>query len=153
MKQEILEIKVSIQIQKPVHDVFEEIVDPKKMSNYFISEGTGRMVEGKEVTWKFPEFDMECPVKVGRIVKDEYISFKWDSDGKETLTEIQLSSSKNNSTLVTVTEKGMENSEAGIKWLTGNTMGWTNFLDCLKAWMEYGINLRKGAFDFMSEPK
>jgi hypothetical protein len=57
----------------------------------------------------------------------------------------------NNSTLVSITEKSRENDEAGIKWLIGNTEGWANFLACLKAWLEYGINLRKGAFDFMSE--
>ena len=30
-----------------------------------------------------------------------------------------------------------------------NTEGWANFLASLKAWMEYGVNLRRGAFDFM----
>lgn len=57
----------------------------------------------------------------------------------------------NNSTLVSITEKSMENDEAGIKWLIGNTEGWANFLACLKAWLEYGINLRKGAFDYMTD--
>ncbi len=52
-------------------------------------------------------------------------------------------------TLVEVTEKGMDNTEAGIKWLKSNTGGWANFLACLKAYLEYGINLRKGAFDYM----
>jgi hypothetical protein len=56
-----------------------------------------------------------------------------------------------NATLVNITEKSRENNEAGIKWLKGNTEGWANFLACLKAWLEYGINLRKGAFDFMSD--
>lgn len=32
----------------------------------------------------------------------------------------------------------------------GNTEGWANFLACLKAWMEYGINFRKGAFAYLS---
>jgi hypothetical protein len=50
---------------------------------------------------------------------------------------------------VTVTEKSMENNEAGIKWLAENSGGWANFLACMKAYLEYGINLRKGAFDFM----
>ena len=47
----------------------------------------------------------------------------------------------------------MDNNEAGIKWLKGNTEGWANFLACLKAWLEYGIHLRKGAFDFMFDNK
>jgi hypothetical protein len=64
-----------------------------------------------------------------------------------------LATKDNNSTLVTVTEKSMENNEAGIKWLKGNSGGWANFLACLKAYLEYGINLRKGAFDFMKKKK
>jgi uncharacterized protein YndB with AHSA1/START domain len=81
MGNETLEIKVAIQIIKPVSEVFEAIVDPVKMSNYFISNGSGRMEEGKDLSWQF------------------------------------------------------------------------NFLTCLKAYLEYGINLRKGAFDFMSDKK
>lgn len=31
-----LEIKAALQIQKPAHEVFQAIIDPAKMSNYFI---------------------------------------------------------------------------------------------------------------------
>lgn len=50
-------------------------------------------------------------------------------------------------TYVRITEKSKENNEAGIGWLKRNTEGWANFLACLKAWLEYGINLRKDAFN------
>ena len=151
MNTQLLEIKAGLQILKPVHEVFEAIVDPAKMSNYFISESTGRMEAGKELVWRFPEFDMDVPVRVGNIEQDKYISYYWDAeDGKQLLCEITLSPTKENkATLVTVTEKSRENDEAGIKWLKGNTEGWANFLACLKAYTEYGINLRKGAFDHM----
>jgi len=151
MEKQKLEVKAAIQISKPAGEVFEAIVDPVKMSNYFISESSGRMEEGKKLIWRFPEFDMDVPVRVGKIEKNKYISFYWDSDGVELLSEMTLTSRANNSTLVSVTEKSRENDEAGLKWLVGNTEGWANFLACLKAWLEYGINLRKGAFDFMSE--
>ena len=45
MTNQPLEIKASLQIQKPIHEVFEAIVDPAKMTNYFISESDGRMEE------------------------------------------------------------------------------------------------------------
>ncbi|MBC5993222.1 SRPBCC family protein [Pontibacter cellulosilyticus] len=144
-----LEIKAALQIQKPEHDVFEAIVDPAKMANYFISESTGRMEEGKEITWRFPEFDLEVPVRVGKIDKDKYISYYWHNEDKELLVEITLTPKENNSTLVSITEKSMPNNETGIEWLQRNTEGWANFLACLKAYLEYGINLRKGAFDFL----
>ncbi|MFC4818282.1 SRPBCC domain-containing protein [Flavobacterium sp. GCM10023249] len=146
-----LEINVAMQIQKPMHEVFESIVNPEKMTNYFISQSTGMMEEGKNLIWKFPEFDFECPVRVDKVDKDKYISFYWENSGKELLVEITLSESVNNSTLVSISEKEMDNDEAGLKWLSGNSFGWSNFLACLKAYLEYGINLRKGAFDFMKK--
>jgi uncharacterized protein YndB with AHSA1/START domain len=148
MKNVLLEIKTAIQILKPVSEVFEAIVDPKKMSNYFISKSTGRMEEGRQLKWRFPEFDMEFPIRVGKIEKDKYISYYWDIDGIELLVEITLTSSDSNGTIVTITEKSRKNDEAGIRWLKGNTEGWANFLACLKAYLEFGINLRKAAFDF-----
>lgn len=150
MSNQTLEIKASIQVGKPAAEVFEAIVDPAGMSNYFISESSGRMEEGKELQWKFPEFDGQFPVQVGKIEKDKYISFQWDAeDGSKLLVEITLTPRDGDKTLVVVTEKGGKNDEAGIKWLKGNTEGWANFLACMKAYLEYGINLRKGAFDFM----
>jgi uncharacterized protein YndB with AHSA1/START domain len=151
MEKHTLEIKAALQMSKPVNEVFEAIIDPVKMSNYFISKSSGKMEEGKKILWRFPEFDMEFPIRVGKIEKDRYISFYWDVDGIELLTEISLTPRANNSTLVSISEKSRENDEAGIKWLMGNTEGWANFLACLKAYLEYGINLRKGAFDFMSD--
>ena len=149
MSKEKLEIKVAIQILKPARYVFEAIVDPDKMSDYFISESSGRMVEGVELTWKFPEFEESFPIRVGKVEQDRYVSYNWDTDGKELLVEMTLTPADGDATVVTITEKGMENDEAGRKWLMGNTGGWANFLACLKAYLEYGINLRKGAFEFM----
>lgn len=146
-----LEIKTAIQILRPVNEVFEAIVDPVKMSNYFISRSSGRMEAGKELMWQFPEFEMEFPVRVGKIIKDEYISYYWDVEGTELLVEMTLTPGYGDSTIVTVSEGSRPNDDEGIKWLQGNSAGWANFLACLKAFLEYGINLRKGAFDFMSD--
>ena len=109
------------------------------------------MEEGMQIMWKFPEFDTEFPIRVGKINRNEYISYYWDIDGIELLVEMNLASRGGDSTIVTITEKSMKNDEKGISWLKGNTQGWANFLACLKAYLEYGINLRKGAFDFMSD--
>ncbi|MBB6610779.1 SRPBCC family protein [Pontibacter sp. Tf4] len=150
MTNQKLHIQTALQILKPAHEVFQAIVDPAKMSNYFISEGSGPMEEGKTVTWKFPEFDGSFPVRAGKVEQDKYISYYWDgTDGTELLVEITLTPKGENATVVTITEKEMDNNEEGLAWLMGNTAGWANFLACLKAYLEHGINLRKGAFDFM----
>ncbi|MBD1421742.1 SRPBCC domain-containing protein [Sphingobacterium chuzhouense] len=138
--------KASIGIQKPIEEIFEGIVNPEIMVNYFISKGSGRMESGKEIYWEFPEFDGSYPVSVREIRKDEYISFVWDPDS---FVEIKLESLTNGDTVVRVFEEGHQPDDEGIKWAIGQSEGWANFLACMKAWLEYGIHLRKGAFDFM----
>lgn len=140
--------KATIQIQKPIEEVFEGIVNPEKMTNYFISESNGRMETGKELVWKFPEFPIEVPVKDIQIEINRSISYVWD---KETVVKIILEEQPDKSTVVKVTEDGKPYNEANLRWVLGNTEGWANFLACMKAYLEYGIQLRKGAFDFMRE--
>jgi uncharacterized protein YndB with AHSA1/START domain len=146
-----LEIKSSIQISKPTNIVFEAIVDPIKMSNYFISKSTGIMEEGKTVQWKFPEFSGQYPIKIVKVISNEFVSFNWDVDGIEHLVEIKLTPYKESCTIINIVEKGRPNNPAGIQWLKGNTEGWANFLACLKAYVEFGINLRKGGFDYRGD--
>ena len=142
-----LEIKASLTIQRQAKDVFEAITDPAKMTNYFISKSTGIMKEGKTIHWSFPEMEMYFRIRIGKIIPPEYISNYWnDIDGSETLVEINLFP-KPSGTFVSITEKSRINDEAGINWLRRKTEGWANLLACLKAWLEYKINLNKGAFD------
>lgn len=136
----------TIQIQKPIAEVFEGIVDPAKLTQYFISESSGRLESGKEVVWKFPEFDDKYPIKNINIGPDHSISFVWDPD---TTVQIVLEAQPDKSTIVKVTETEREFSVKNIEWVISNTGGWANFLACMKAYLEYGIQLRKGAFDFM----
>lgn len=138
--------EATLQIQKPIEVVFEGIVNPDKMTKYFISESSGRLESGKEVMWKFPEFADRFPVKEIKIEVDHSVSFVWDP---ETVVNIVLESQPDKSTVVKITESGKELNDENLKWLISNAGGWANFLACMKAYLEYGIELRKGAFDFM----
>lgn len=147
-----LKIKVALQINRDEREVFDALVDPEKMSNYFISEGSGRMEEGKTLQWSFPEFPGSFPVKVTKAEPFRNILFEWEGpDGKTLEVHISLEDKGQSKTLVRVTEGTMEADEQGIQWLAQNTEGWANFLACLKAYLEYDINLRKGGFDFMKK--
>jgi len=150
----LLEIKTGLQICKPVDEVFEAIVNPEQMKNYFISKSSGFMREGETLTWKFSEMEIEFPVRIIKVSKPGYISYKWDAgfDGQETLVEMNLQPVASSLTFISITEKSKPNNEAGIKWLKSNTEGWANFLACLKAWMEYGVHLRKDAFNSSQLP-
>ena len=140
-----LTAKATLQIQKSIAEVFEAIVNPEKMTKYFISESSGRMETGKELTWEFGDFPGKFPVKIIEVQPDKSVSFIWD---EETVVNITLEEQPDKSTVVKVTEGEKELNEKNLKWLTDNTFGWANFLDCMKAYLEYGINLRKGAFDY-----
>ena len=57
MAEDKIRAKVQLGILKPVQEVFEAIVDPEKMSKYFISGSTGRMESGKTLKWTWPDYD------------------------------------------------------------------------------------------------
>lgn len=145
--------RASIQIQKPVETVFDAIVNGDKMRNYFIAASTGNLEEGKTVQWKFPEFPQQFPVTAMAIRNNHYISFDWTGGIQDMSVEIFLESQPDGSTVVRISEKQKDKDDEGIQWLMQQAEGWANFLASLKAWMEYGINLRKGAFDFMAQPE
>jgi len=146
----MLEIKTALQIAKPKAEVYQAIIDPEHMKHYFIAESSGMMEEAKTISWKFPEFDEYVPVNVLKLVPGEFISFEWEGAKDKNLSvEISLTEMPDDSTLVRITEGKMEADDMGIQWFGGNTEGWANFLACLKANLEFGINLRKGGFDFM----
>ncbi|HVG41784.1 MAG TPA: SRPBCC domain-containing protein [Chitinophagaceae bacterium] len=154
MENKKLQIKAGLKILKPVHQVFEAIVDPAHMAHYFIAKSSGRMEPGATLTWQFPEFDMQFPVRVYRVEENKLVSYYWDDmDGTETLVEINLEPKEENETMVKITEGTKDSTEEGIAWYGRNTEGWANFLACLKAYLEYGINLRKGAFDLSQMPE
>lgn len=44
------------------------------MKNYFISESTSRMEEGKTVIWEFSEINIKFPLQVMRVEKAVSIS-------------------------------------------------------------------------------
>ncbi|WKW46508.1 SRPBCC domain-containing protein [Myroides sp. JBRI-B21084] len=146
---EKLTAKASIQIQKKVNDVFDAIIMANKMSNYFIESGTGNLETNQTVYWKFPEFNDTFPVIGKKIIPNEYISFSWNPE-PNMFVEIFLQSHPDQSTVVKIIEHEMDRTEEGIKKMMQQTEGWANFLACLKASLEYNINLRKGAFEFMS---
>ena len=146
-----LETNTSLQIQKHIDEVFEGIVNPDKMTQYFISESTGRLETGKDLLWKFPEFPDRHPITQVKVEYNRSISFVWDPETVVSITLEELEELEEDNTIVNVIESGKILNEENLKWVLENTAGWANFLACLKAYLEYGIQLRVGAYDFMRE--
>lgn len=143
-----LSAKASIQIQKSSEEVFNAIIDPERMKHYFAS-GSAKLTSGQTVDWWFPEFPDRFPVQVKEVIPNTSISFDWSGGVADMVVEMKLDAQNDGSTVVRVEEHQMEFTPEGVKQLMQQTEGWANFLACLKAYLEYGIELRKGAFDFM----
>jgi uncharacterized protein YndB with AHSA1/START domain len=147
-----LRFKVHIKIQKPVSEVFDAVYNPKKLSSYFTTGGaSGPLDEGKTVTWDFADFPGAFPVYVKQVIPNQLIVFEWptavnEKDPYNTKVEMRFESLEDNSTMVSITESGWKQDEKGLEASYGNCFGWANMSCCLKAFVEYGINLRKGAF-------
>ncbi|WMT86069.1 SRPBCC family protein [Pelagibacterium sp. 26DY04] len=146
---------VSGRISKPVHEVFEAVADPRKLSGYFTTGGAqGRLETGATVTWDFHDFPGAFPVHVAEVVPDEKIVLTWgaapepdDSGEYETTVTMSFEPLDNNTrTLVSITEEGWKQTETGLKSSYGNCEGWTGMLAAMKAYVEHGINLREGFY-------
>ena len=160
-----MELKFTVQtkIQKPVAEVFDAVHNPSKLSQYFATGGaSGPLEEGTTVIWKWADFPGDAPVQVKKVVPNKLIEFEWTA-GEGTMddqgnlqvksypdmvcrVEMSFEALDDRSTLVRITEYGWPETQKGLELSYGNCQGWTEMSCCLKAFVEYGINLRKGAY-------
>ncbi len=149
-----VKLKVSGRIAKPVHEVFEAVADPAKLSGYFTTGGAkGRLATGATVTWDFADFPGAFPVHVIEVVDDKRIVLNWgaaegtgaDPSGNTTMT-MAFEQLDDGRTLVTITEEGWKETQKALDACIGNTEGWTGMLCAMKAYLEHGFNLREGFY-------
>lgn len=137
--------QVQLKIRKPVAEVFEAVVRPEKLTGYFIDTSSGPLAPGATVTWRFAEVDESFEVVVHEVVRDEKIVFEWPSSGGySTRVEMVFKPLKDGATMVQISEGGWPDTPEGAKASHGNAGGWMHMLCCMKAYLEYGINLRAG---------
>ena len=162
-----LKFQVHTKIQKPIAEVFDAVYNPTKLSGYFTTGGASAPLdEGTNVIWRFADYPGDVPVTVKKLVPNKQIILEWDAyeppdksapsdksenkipppSGYKTIVEITFESLDPSNTLVKISESGWRETQRGLDGSYGNCMGWTQMLCALKAFLEYNINLRKGAF-------
>jgi uncharacterized protein YndB with AHSA1/START domain len=162
-----LKFQVHTKIQKPLAEVFDAVQNPTKLSGYFTTGGASAPLnEGATVIWRFADYPGDIPVTVKKVVPNKLLVFEWDAyeppekaaapgksenkipppSGYKTTVEMTFESLGPADTLVRITESGWRETQRGLDGSYGNCMGWTQMLCALKAYLEYNINLRKGAF-------
>ncbi|MFP7365024.1 SRPBCC domain-containing protein [Corynebacterium callunae] len=129
-------------------EVYEAIADPTQLSQYFTTGGAqGRLLASETVTWDFADFPGAFPVQVVATTPPEKIELLWGEAGD--LHDVSFTFEpidEGTRTKVTISESSFEFSDPGVQAALGNQMGWTGMLAALKAWLEYGINLREGFY-------
>jgi len=146
-----LKFKVSAHIARPVSEVFEAVADPAKLSGYFTTGGAkGRLETGATVYWDFHDFPGAFPVEVKSVEPNSRIVLNWaaeDRDGAYPTTVVMtFEALEDGRTLVTIAESGWRKTPEGLAASYGNCQGWMQMLCALKAYLEYGVNLREGMF-------
>jgi len=138
--------QVQLKIRKPAAEVFAAVVRPEKLSSYFVQAASAPLAEGATVKWRFAEVPGEHDVSVRRIVNDQLILLEWA--GAESGHKIQVRMTFQpldaGATLVQISESGWRDTPADLAASHGNAGGWMHMMCCLKAYLEYGINLRAG---------
>jgi len=144
-----LRFQVYGKIRKPVAEVFDAVVNPKKLSQYFTTGGSsGAPAPGSTVTWDFADFPGAFPVHVREVVPERLIVLQWQAaDGEyDTTVRMEFEALDDRSTLIRISESGWKETQKGLDSSYGNCSGWMQMLCCLKVYAEQGKNLREFFF-------
>ncbi|MFN3248855.1 SRPBCC domain-containing protein [Roseibium album] len=145
-----LSFKIAGRIDRPVSEVFEAVVNPDTLSNYFTTAGSsGPLETGKAVQWNFEDFPGPVNVRVSEVVRDQKIVLHWaardadENDDRETTISMVFEPLENGRTLVSISEEGWRDTPRGRDTSYENCEGWTQLLCSLKAFIEHGVDLRR----------
>ena len=137
--------QVQLKIRKPAAEVFDAVVAPQKLTGYFVASASGPLAVGSTVQWKFNEAPRALDVVVFEVLKDQRIVFEWPTRGDySTRVEMVFRPLDEQTTMVQISESGWRDDAVGVEASYGNAGGWMHMMCCLKAYLEYGLNLREG---------
>ncbi|MDE3839114.1 hypothetical protein C0966_07025 [Bacillus methanolicus] len=135
------QVITKMKILKPANEVFEAIVGPEKIGNFWFSSSSDRWEQGKTITLRYDEYDAQGDIKVLEVEENKKIVFSWGGYGQETVVTITLNELDHMSTIIEVNESGLKEDDPGIvNKMIGQKEGWVYVLTCLKGYLENGAN-------------
>ncbi|MCD1117155.1 SRPBCC family protein [Chryseobacterium turcicum] len=133
-------VKVQMLIRKPVQEVFEAFINPEITTNFWFTKSTGKLEEGKIITWEWEMYNAKSEVKILQIIPNQLIKTEWGLFSNNVDYEFKQ---MEKGTLVVIKSYGYsQTGEDFYKIINDNTGGFTTVLDGCKAYLEHGINLR-----------
>ncbi|QPR67606.1 SRPBCC domain-containing protein [Lysinibacillus macroides] len=137
-------VTTKLKINKPAHQIFEAIVSPTEIGNFWFSSSSERWDTGKRIILKYKEYHAEGVITVLEIEPDKKIVFSWGEEHDEiTMVTISLQQQQSE-TIIEVVESGFDAHDPEIvAKMMAQKEGWVYTLTCLKGYIENGIsNLR-----------
>lgn len=132
-------VEAQMLIRKPVEEVFEAFINPEVTTNFWFTKSTGKLEEGKTITWEWEMYGVKSKVKVHQIIPNQLIKTEWGEPSVHVDYEFK---EMENGTLVVIKSFGFSQSgEELLKVINDNTGGFTTVLDGCKAYLEHGIKL------------
>lgn len=136
----------ALKINKPARDVFEAIVDPARIGNFWFSSSSARWEPGKTITLRYDEYDAEGDIVVTDIVENRKIAFESNYGDHVNTVTITLTEQEAGGTVVEIAEDGFpEKGEGWVDAIVDNKGGWVYMLACLKAYLEFGVTALRAA--------
>lgn len=143
------QVTTKFKIVKPSNDVFEAIVSPDRIGNFWFSSSSERWDQGKTITLKYDEYAAEVIITVLEIVENRKIAFSWGSNDEETIVTILLEEVDDTNTIIEVNEKGLKAADPEIiNKMIGQKEGWVYTLTCLKGYLENGVHTLRASILF-----
>ncbi|MDH5162041.1 SRPBCC family protein [Heyndrickxia oleronia] len=140
------QVTTKFKIVKPASEVFEAIVDPEKIGNFWFSSSSERWEQGKSITLRYDEYNAEGKIHVVEVEENKKIVFSWGPEDQETIVTILFVELDQTSTRIEVTESGFNEDDPEIvNKMLGQKEGWVFALTCLKAYLENGITTLRGS--------
>jgi uncharacterized protein YndB with AHSA1/START domain len=134
--------KTEMLIRKPVSEVFEAFVDPAITTQFWFTRSSGRLAEGGQVRWDWEMYNHSVDVSVKAIEENERILIEWGTPGESTTTVEWVFTSRQNGTLISVTNSGfIGDGDEIVKQALDSLGGFTLVLAGAKAFPEHSINL------------
>lgn len=142
MQKSVLAARTEMLIRRPVAEVFDAFVDPRKTSKFWFTSGSGRLEAGKRVQWRWEMYDLNVDVDVKVLEPNKRIIVDWSSGEAPTTIEWRFTPYSADTTFVTITNSGFTgDGQAITKQALDSTEGFTFVLAGLKAHLEHGAQL------------
>jgi uncharacterized protein YndB with AHSA1/START domain len=135
------QVTTKFKIFKPANEVFEAIVDPVQIGNFWFSSSSKRWEQGKKVILKYDEYDAEGTINVLEVQENKKIVFSWGEEhNEETIVTITLKQLDLKSTIIEINESGLKEEDPDVvNKMIGQKEGWVYMLSCLKCYLENDV--------------